>query len=344
MPFSSILYAYDAIVINLDPIGMSLYARIVDNVLARLPIRNITNHESFWIHPTLGIQYYPPNPTNYLKNGASQALILYNQRAEFVVIEFTDGASCTIDALRHPMFRGAMVMQYDEVFEGYRSSTVPIPEEALKKVVPGFFSRNDYDNVVISNPASRYTQSGFTPCVPYNGNIEKLFFAGHINNQEERQVLHVLKNHPDFVFVQNQTSSDGVHFNPIEKKDLFNYYANHRGSLGLRGSSGFCYREFDILHAGCPLFMHPFTHQSQMEPLINNEHYFAVEYDPTPEVFAQRIMDRFYQVRGDTALLDKVRLGGQQWFLRNCEIPHIADRIVNWVYGTLNYGAKPDYA
>lgn len=344
MSFSSLTYAYDALVLNLEPAGMSLYARIVDNVLARLPIRELHRHESFWIHPKLGIQYYPPDTTNYLKNGASQALLLYNPRAEFVVIEFTDGASCTIDALRHPLFRGAMVMQYDEVLKGHRSATTPIPEGVLQKVVPGFFSRNDYDIAVLSDPTSRYLQSGFVPNPPYTGTIDKLFFAGHINNQQERQVLTVLEHHPDFVFVRNQTSADGVHFNPVEKKDLYQYYANHRGSLGLRGSSGFCYREFDILHGAFPLFMHPFTHQSQMEPLVNNEHYFAVEYDPLPEIFAQRIMDRFAQVRGDAALLEKVRLGGQQWFYRNCEIPYIADRIAQWVYGTLNYGVKPDYA
>jgi len=344
MPFSSLIPAYDALVINISPCStLALFARIIDNVLARLPIRELRYHESFWIHPKLGIQYYPPDPTNHLKNGAHQALILYNLRSEFVVIEFTDGSGCTIEALRHPKFRGAMPMQYDMVLQWQQSMNSPIPESVFKKVVPGFWSRNDYEGVTMSNPTSRYTQSGFTPTPPYNGTIDKLFFAGYINNQQERQVLTVLEHHPDFMFVRNQTSADGIHFNPVKKKDLYHYYANHRGSLGLRGTSGFCFREFDILNGAVPLFMHPFTYSSQMEPLVDNEHYFAIEYDPTPEIFAQRIMDRFVQVRGDAALLEKVRVNGQQWFSRNCEIPHIADHTAHWVLNTLPYGAQPNY-
>lgn len=330
------LRGFDALLLNIDPLSVDLYSTIASNVLIRLPIQNREICSNYWVDDAGTYHFSPLNFQNALKNSYSQALILYGFRGEFVVIDFTDGPSCAVDALYSPNLRGAMIMQYHPTeIEKIRdkNNTTPIP---LEKVVGGFFSRNDFITHPITDVQGRYLQSSFVPPPPYTGTVDKLFFAGTLHRHTpERQVLHVLRDHPDFVFIEGNIAPNGFNTRQVTKPELMDRYAQHKGMLALRGTSGFCFREFDALHGGYPLFMPPWYHVSQMEPLVDNVHYFAVEYDPTPEIFAQRIMDRFYQVRGDVELLTRVRQEGQAWFQRNAEIPVIAERIAQWVLGQL---------
>lgn len=328
---------YTVVILNIEPMEAGLYGRITDSVLARLPLRNVTTHRSFIIDSKQGFVVPPPLPGEPLKNVTGQGIIIYGPTGDYVIVDFTDGPVIAFEGIKDPKCRAAMVMQFEELARMVEVHHAQFPQDSLAKLVPGYWSRNDYLTSATWDIQARYQESGFMPCPPYNGAISKLFFAGTVHDKSHRHVLHVLRHHPDFVLVEGTVDPlTGHHTIPIsDKPDLYTAYADHAGCLGLRGTSGFCYREFDILCGGYPLFMHPFTHSTQMEPLIDNEHYFAVEFDANPEVFAQRIMDRFYQVRGDVTLLNRVRLGGQQWFHRNCEIPHITTRISQWIINTI---------
>jgi len=327
------MHFYDAVTLNLRPAGQDLYSRVADQVLARLPIRNITRHVTYWIDEENSFRRFPKVENESLHNIDGQVLFLYGKKGTFVVIDMTDGPQTALEASSHPQCMGVMVSQHrQQEFEKLARHNA---NYNVSKLIPGYFSRNDF-SFFAEDPHGRYLQSSFTELPPYTGTIDKLVFAGTIHEHTpERQALVHLRNHPDVQFYEGRLAQNGFNHRVIEKEALIREYASHRGSLALRGTSGFCFREFDLLCGGYPLFMHPFTHASRMEPLINNEHYFAIEFDPTPEIFAQRIVDRFLQVRGDLALLDKVRRGGQEWFRRNAEIPTIATNIIEWLSSTL---------
>lgn len=331
MPMPTQSAGYEAFLINLAPGGF--YGDISRLLLSLLPIDKIIDKEII-LTTEQGIRRinfdkneFPEDIADLVAMAFFQALILRTPTNQFALIEFTDGPSGTEYVLRKkcPNFKGSMLAQYDMLLPLLCAGEQDAVGQALYDtnkhlVTPGYFSRNVW-----------------MPMPEYQGTIDKLFFAGTLHQRvPERQVLHILRHHPDFVFLESLMDvSTGKHSRPMDYHDMLNVYAGHRGVMALRGTSRFCYREFDALAGGYPLFMHPLTYTSSMEPLINNEHYFAIDFDVNPEVFAQRIMDRFYAVRGDAALLDRVRRNGQAWFQRNAEWPIVANRMKDWVEKTL---------
>lgn len=326
-------YAYDAVALNMEPVSYDMYSRITDNVLARLLIRQKKYHHTFWIDDEGSYRIVETQQAHDILNLVAHALVIYGHDDEFVVVDFTDGPSVAIQASFEAKFKGAMISQFsDYQFLKLVDRTTVLD---TSKFVRGFFTRNDF-SYPTDDPAARYCNSSFIPLPPYTGTIDKLIFAGTLHEHTpERHVLKHFRDHPDVQFYEGSISPNGLNHRVIDKQELWKEYAQHRGMLALRGTSGFCFREFDALCGGYPLFMPPWLYETRMEPLIDNVHYFAVEFDSNSEVFAQRILDRFYQVRGDEALLTKVRLGGQEWFRQNAEVPHIANTIVQWIQSTL---------
>lgn len=325
---------YDAFILNV--LRWGFYGETTHLLLSHLPIRSHMTVSPELCHK-ICLDPSVPSPSELpediitlLRSCLFQAVILRNAAGQFIIIEFSDGASATLCSVQKtmPNFVGAMVMQYDMFTETLLFELQEREEMHVRKfyesrkdyIVPGYFSRNVH-----------------LPLPTYQGTLNKLIFAGTIHdNIPERQVLHILKHHPDFTLIEGTIERpSGINIKPFSHVEMCNQYHEYRGMLGLRGTAKFCFREFDALAGGYPLFMHPLNYTSQMEPLINNEHYFAIDFDPTPEIFAQRIMDRFYAVRGNEALLNRVRLNGQAWFERNAALPSIIPPIKDWVEKTL---------
>lgn len=310
-------HEYDVISVNVRihrpaTIASGFYDSVSSRLIEKLPVRTLTSY-------TYGSPIPDELPTEIAdiirRSTGFQALIIRNPDQKFILIEYTDGPSGTTGAIdtHAPHFLGAVVCQYDALSTAYKSSPY--------QIVPGYFSRNME-----------------TPLPPYTGTIDKLVFVGTVHpDVPERQALLRLREHPDLTLVEGYVRRpDGANIRPVEYSHALSQYASHRAVLALRGTSYFCFREFDILAGGYPLISHELNYTSQMEPLVDDEHYFAVPFDPHPEVFARRLIDKFNDVRGDTARLERVRRNGQSWFFRNATWQGITDRLYEWTLRILS--------
>ena len=174
----------------------------------------------------------------------------------------------------------------------------------------------------------------------YIGSRDQLFFGGSVHGSRapQRQVISLLQSHPDIRCMLSTmtpeyigTTTRMTFVRPYNYQEYLQIATQYRAQLALEGTSGFCSREFDALRMGAPLIMSPWRFSHRMEPLVDGVHYFAAEYDSNIEIFAERILRRFNEIRYDQKKRDQVRLNGQQWFERNCTIPHITAKIVEWI-------------
>lgn len=324
--------AYRATVLNIRQHEPDYYGSVVRSLIRSLNISDIT-----WID---NVTTYSPSILerfgtvhDHIQRSTAQAIILYCTQLyrgktdrRFVVIDFTDYPILVDSIYSAPECVRFMAMQRHDT--SLTASEYP-------RLDAGFFSTNSY----YPTPSQEGKLDCFPP-PPYTGEIDQLFFGGTFQlGSPQRQVIPVLESHPDVRCVlstihaltaggwEDRTGS----IRPYNYSEYLALAGKHLAMLALEGSAGFCYREFDALRMGAPLIMSPWRFSHRMEPLIDGEHYFAAEYDSNIEIFAERIIRRFNEIRHDSKKRDRIRLNGQQWFNRNCTLPHITTNIIRWV-------------
>lgn len=338
---------YRAYVTTIQKTYGSFFGTIVRAVLQKLPV---TEANCIWVDNT----YKTLNPLQFgnlsqiVNHTTSASLIIasteqYKSQSDkrFVVIEFTDFPTISKIAAGMEACVGCMAMERHDQ---------ELPANRYPKIDAGYFSRN-YPYVEDTKLFDDTWET--TPAHPYVGSIDQLFFGGSIQPRStQRSVLTALSHHPDVKCVlagraellpesRQVLREKGVEefringmIRSIRPYTLDQYLAvasQYRALLALEGTSGFCNREFDILHMGAPLIMPPWRFSHRMSPLIDNVHYLAVDYDDDPDVFAENILRRFNEIRHDQVKRDFIRHNGRQWYLQNCTVPIITDNIVKWV-------------
>jgi hypothetical protein len=326
---------YRATVLNLGKDASGYYGTVARSLIHTLKISDITWVDNVTTYSSRIDERLPTDTVHDIINrSTAQAIIIYYTKLyrgkpdrRLVAIDFTD-YPLLVDKIYHaPECVRFMAMQrYDSL----------LPPSSYPRLDAGFFSANAY------YPSVRQLNEGkwecFTP-PPYIGTIDQLFFGGTLQpHSPQRQVIPLLDAHPDVrcVLCTMHPSTVGgwnrmYGVRPYNHFEYLTIAGQHLAMLALEGSSGFCYREFDALRMAAPLIMSPWRFSHRMEPLIDGVHYFAAEYDSNVEIFTERILRRFNEIRYDQKKRHQVRLNGQQWFERNATIPHITAKIVEWI-------------
>ena len=326
---------YRATVLSIQAHHTDFYGTTVRALIHALDISDITWIDNVTTYsPHIREQFPTDTIHDIIGRSTAQAMVIYpttryqgNPDRRFVVIDFTD-YPILVDKVYHaPECVRCMAMQrYDP----------KLPASDYPRLDAGFFSTNVY------YPAERQLEENKWECLPpppYTGTIDQLFFGGTFQPRSpQRQVIPLLQPSPDVrlvlstMFPANEPGWNRMTGSrPYDYHDYLAVAGEHRAMLALEGSSGFCYREFDALRMGMPLIMSPWRFSSRMEPLVDGVHYLAAQYDTNLELFAERILRRFNEIRHDQALRDRIRRNGQQWFERNCTIPHITENLTAWV-------------
>ena len=325
---------YKATVLNLKNYSTDYYSTVARSLIHCLGISDIT-----WIDNTISMRTscffeHSLNDTihDIIHQSYAQAIIIHYTKLyrgkpdrRFIGIEFTDYPLLVDSIYQAPECVRLMAMQrHDSKF----------PSIKYPRLDAGFFSSNLYYSE--SQPTTAWK---CIPAPPYIGNIDQLFFGGTVQPSSlQRKVIPLLEKHPDvcclltsLIFSKEINGDHMTRIRPYNYMDYLDVAAKYRVHLALEGTSGFCVREFDALRMGAPLIMSPWKFSHRMEPLVDGEHYFAAEYDSNIEIFAERILRRFNEIRHDQKKRDQIRLNGQQWFEQNCTIPHITAKIVEWI-------------
>lgn len=324
---------YRATVLNIVQDRSGYYGSVVRSLIHALNISDITRIDNVTIRsPSIDERFVTDTANDFIRRSTAQAIILYCTKLyqgkpdrRLVVIEFTDFPILMTSVYRAPECVRFMAMQrWDKAYHCGEPCAFPASE--YPRLDAGFFSTND----------------NISPLSSYTGEINQLFFGGTFHlNAPQREVIPFLESHPDVRFVLSTMQVDtkerdrgwhrSSHNHPYDYSNYLTLAGQHLAMLALEGTSGFCFREFDALRMGAPLIMSPWRFSHRMEPLIDGEHYWAAEYDSNVEIFAERILRRFNEIRYDSEKRERIRLNGQQWFYRNCTIPHITANIVRWV-------------
>lgn len=338
---------YSANIITVQKTYGSFFGNITRAILQKLEIQE---DSCAWLDNTTKPIVSQPyrNITDVIDRSTGAAIIILNKKLyhgkkdkRFIVIEFSDFPVLSQMVSNFPECIGCMAVErHDQL----------LPSSDYPKIESGYFSRNF---LYIPDKDLFDLSLEYPPKFSYTGTIDQLFFGGAIQpNSTQRQVLSILRDHPDVKCIlservqltdteKNRLMSSGVPeyrvnnmFRSIRPYTIDGYLqvaAQYKALLALEGTSGFCNREFDILHMGAPLIMPPWRFSHKMEPLVDNLHYLAVDFDTNLHIFAENILKRFNEVRYDERKRDFIRLNGQQWYLRNCTIPKITENIVQWI-------------
>lgn len=98
--------------------------------------------------------------------------------------------------------------------------------------------------------------------------------------------------------------------------------ASEKINLSLNGHGELCHRDMEILGLGNVL-LRPKLTSKFYEPLVPDVHYIGVEYDDLPggqanhRALADRIFDKFNEIKDNTDFLDFVGKNARAWFERN---------------------------
>lgn len=331
---------YRATVLNIKPHHSDYYGTVVRALIHALGISDITWIDNVTTYSSRINEHFPTDTSHdIIHRSTAQAIVIYYTKLyrgkpdrRFIVIDFTDYPILVHKIYHAPECVRCMAMQRHDP---------KLPASDYPRLDAGFFSTNMYYTETQQIQENKWD---CLPSPPYTGTIDQLFFGGTLRPRSpQRQVIPLLENSPDVRLVlstMTRSSEPGrtrmTHTRPYSYQDYIGVAAEYRAMLALEGSSGFCYREFDALRMGSPLIMSPWRFSHRMEPLIDGVHYFAAEYDSNVEIFAERILRRFNEIRHDEKKREQVRRNGQQWFERNATIPHITAKIVEWVDSAFN--------
>jgi hypothetical protein len=116
-------------------------------------------------------------------------------------------------------------------------------------------------------------------------------------------------------------------------KELDTYALN----FSPNGAGEICFRDFEIMGLGTALFRQKLVVDFHNK-LIPNYHYISVDFDDIPfngyyegywELLANRIQERFNQVKNDYDFIDFVAKNGREWYTQNGTSEKNADIILN---------------
>lgn len=120
-----------------------------------------------------------------------------------------------------------------------------------------------------------------------------------------------------------------AHMN-LEPEDYFKEIAADKINLSLNGHGELCHRDMEILGLG-NVMIRPKLTSKFYEPLVSGVHYIGVEFDDIPgghsnhRALADRILEKFNEVKDKPDLLDTIGKNGREWFERNGKIEKNAD-------------------
>ena len=146
--------------------------------------------------------------------------------------------------------------------------------------------------------------------------LDKLYFRGdivaHDGRRQRRAVLPLLADvlNPDY----DKRVGRDVFCNELGRSKL---------ALGVPGNGNFCHRELECFAIQTPVLM-PRLLNSYWNELIPNHHYVSVETDwrgEKPQVVAEKIRQRYFEVKDDTIFLEGVAKNAFQWYNDNVAYP-----------------------
>lgn len=146
------------------------------------------------------------------------------------------------------------------------------------------------------------------------GERKPLFFRGNVSWGERQAILEILMRRR----LVNPNFSEWVPYDDHARE-----LAGHKIGLALEGMGNVCHREIEAFGVGTPVLM-PRLHNDMHEKLIPDHHYISVDADADedpPEQVADKIQQRYEEVVGDQAYLDRIAGNAMAWYERNVRMP-----------------------
>jgi hypothetical protein len=128
-----------------------------------------------------------------------------------------------------------------------------------------------------------------------------------------------------------------VHTDKVDEPEYLRELDSYALNFSPNGAGEICFRDFEIMGLGTALFRQKLVVDFHNK-LIPNYHYISVDFDDIPfngynEVYwgllANRIQERFNQVKNDYDFIDFVAKNGRDWYVQNGTSEKNADIVLS---------------
>jgi hypothetical protein len=225
----------------------------------------------------------------------SECELVLDLETHVIAVTFLDNASNLLDLIRHrnnPLDR-LIYSQPDNA-----------AEDIWDRLIRGVYVTQDPTINLEMYYDLRKVKTSF---------IDKMVFRGNYTGVGRGSIDHLMGSKYSDVF-------DGPHgLNPAQ---YFHNLIQYKVGLSLPGIGELCYRDLEYMAIGLPMLRFDYEHPLN-PPLIPNYHYISI---PRPENFpwlvertgsaeiAQMYVDRFNEVKDDTAFLAQISTNAKQYY------------------------------
>ena len=166
-----------------------------------------------------------------------------------------------------------------------------------------------------------YTPFGYVPLSPEcEQEIEKLYAANLEKTIPDRPRFRNFPADPCRQYIMNDSRFEGIdkRNHILQLREYMAELNSHKINISLNGHGEICHRDMEIMGLGNVLIRPKFVVKFH-EPLIPDYHYIAIDFEDYRDykTMADRIIDKYNEIKNKPDFLDFIGKNAREWYLRN---------------------------
>lgn len=178
----------------------------------------------------------------------------------------------------------------------------------------------------------KYTPFSYVPAKPeIETSIEVLYNQNLPKTNPDKPRFRNFPNDPFRMYIMKDERFDGIdkRDNMLMPAEYMAELNSHKINISINGHAEVCFRDMEILGLGNVLLRTKFVGKFHNE-LIPNYHYIAIDVDDYEDhkTIADKIINKYNEVKDDAALLNFIGNNGREWYLKNGTAEANADILI----------------